>query len=312
MSLLRRVFLGRRRPRARVVPPHAEARARRVRRWILQANAAGLALGVVLTGVIGAAGYKPSEPAAQDEAVAKGWVVVNRPFELFGFDAPAGVERGHSATRHAEGGGRRDVMMAGLIGETPSFIVQFYRLGEEAAPPSTLYVEAARRASEARYWVERTGPVDALQTRFGLVEVADVALAQGERRQHCLAFRFADPEVVERTLRVSGLSCGAKGAAPARPELACQIDHIQLVAAGDDATLRDIFVAAERKRDESCSTQRLAGVPPTAGRAISWLEKTGAPELKRDIPLEKPARGKQAPRRTAAVTAANETARALR
>jgi hypothetical protein len=255
------------------------ARARTVRRWLLRGHLVGLTGAVLLTATL--ALRPPPQTAAPEDAPAQGWVVINRPFELFAADlhGAAQVDHGYSATRHVEGGGRRDILAVGHIGETSAMLVQFYRLGSEAAPASTLYVETARRASEARYWVERVGPVDALTTRFGAFEVADVAIKQGDRAQHCLAFRLADSEATERTLRVSGLSCGARGVAPARAELACQLDRLQLVAAGDDVDLRQIFVEAERRRDESCAAPRLAGASPN--QRPSWLEKTGAPELRK-------------------------------
>lgn len=243
--------------------------------------------------------------------VAKGWTPVNRPFELFSLDVvgaassataaigatlPVGaLPASYSATRHVEGGGRRDLVGSGRIGETAALLVQFYRLGEEARPPAPLYVEAVRRAAEARFWVERAGAIDAMTTRFGPVEVADVALRRDETTQHCLAFRFADADMTGTTLRVSGLSCGEGGVAPARADLACQIDRFQLVAAGEDELLRAAFVAAERKRDDSCAPARLAGVQPAL--RPDWLAKSGAPDIRRvSAPerVERPAANRQA------------------
>ncbi|QLP96811.1 MAG: hypothetical protein HZY79_04565 [Rhodoblastus sp.] len=79
-------------------------------------------------------------------------------------------------------------------------------------------------------------------------------------------------------MRLSGLSCDERGVAPSRQALACQIDQIQLLAAGDDAGLREAFVAADQRAGAACTPNRLAGVEP-ATRAALAAEKR-APKLR--------------------------------
>lgn len=225
--------------------------------------------------------WEPPPPAEPAPLTAPAWLDVQRPFALFDaqLSGVAATDRSYRAFRHESGGGRRDQITLGRIGETPYLQVQFYRVGRERVADATLYVEAVRRASETGRWIERAGVASAVTTRLGVFEAADVTLRGAAGAQHCLAFRLADPAITQETLRISGLSCGAEGAAPARADLSCQLERLELVSSGDDAALRDVFVAAELRRDEACLPQR-PGAPSVVSRN-SWLESSAAPPLRR-------------------------------
>ena len=222
-------------------------------------------------------------PAPVDEPKLA-WIDIQKPFALFDVNLPAfqSLERAYEARRHAEGGGRRDRLAFGRLGETPYLRFEVYRLGTESAPRASLHVTAARRASDIGYGLARSGPVGGIASRFGLVEVADVTLERGGARQHCLAFQTAAPAgddaAAPDVMRLSGLSCDEQGVAPSRSALACQVDQIQLMAAGEDAGLRDAFVAADQRPGAACTPNRLAGVEP-ATRAAQAAEKR-APRLR--------------------------------
>lgn len=243
------------------------ARDRRLRGLGRELGWAGATLAGAAAVLVGLAGGPA--PIAQEEPKLA-WVDVQKPFALYDVNLPAfrALDRAYEARRHAEGGGRRDRLAFGRIGETPYLRFEVYRVGDEPAPRVSLHVAAARRAAEIGYSIDRSGAVAGRDSRFGLVEIADVTLARLDQRQHCLVFQTADEGVV----RLSGLSCDAGGVAPARQALLCQIDRIQLMAAGDDDRLRETFVAADRRAGAQCGPDRMAGVEPSL-RAAQSLEK---------------------------------------
>ena len=254
----------------RIAPPAAPQLKRRGGRgrWLAGALAAlGLGLAVASFGGPGPA----TAVAPPPQPVATGWIDIVRPLALYGLESPdfARLDAAHEARRHEPGGGRRDLLAWGRLGHTAYLRLAFYRLGEEAPGEPSLFVEAARRAAEIGYAVAGLGKSDTLATRFGAFEVADLRLERGEAAYACLAFLLRENGGV---LRVSGLSCGAPDAPLDRAALACQLDRIDLLSAGEDQALRAVFVAAERKRDMRCSAR--------AARA-SWLEpRAAAPQLR--------------------------------
>jgi hypothetical protein len=110
----------------------------------------------------------------------------------------------------------------------------------------------ARRATPAGLAVAHMGQPKPLPTRFGLFQVADFTLegrsgASGQGTQ-CLGFRLADAKV----LQIGGFACGAPGRAIDRARLACTIDAIDLVAAGDDTEMRAFFTGAPAGSGPGC------------------------------------------------------------
>lgn len=75
---------------------------------------------------------------------------------------------------------------------------------------------------------------------------------------------------------MAGFACGAPGRPLGRAALACAVDRIDLVSAGDDAALRAVFVAAERRTGATClGGPSLAAVGPGT-RRLGWLDPDGA------------------------------------
>lgn len=246
----------------------AGARLGRAALWSLATLGAAAAL---LVAVIDA----PVAPAPEEPRLA--WLDIAKPFALYDVNLPAlqPLERAYEARRHVEGGGRRDRLAFGRLGETPYLRFEVYRHGAEAAPRASLHVAAARRAADIGYALARSGPGVGVESRFGLMEVADVTIERQSARQHCLAFQSAAPDGV---MSLSGLSCDAGGIAPSRQALTCQIDQIQLMAAGEDEALRAVFVAADRKPGAQCAPNRLAGIDPATRAALAAQAR--APKLR--------------------------------
>ena len=162
----------------------------------------------------------------------------------------------HEARRHNPGGGREDIFTFGAPGGEHGFArVVAYRIGSEAGPPGTMFLEMARRAAEAGFAVARSAFPAPLPTRFGLLEVADLTLAGEAGEQRCMAWRMVADE---QDLRVTGWLCGAEGKPVDRQTLTCFAERLDLPASQTDKGLRAFFSAVERPRSAGCPSPRPA------------------------------------------------------
>jgi hypothetical protein len=194
-------------------------------------------------------------PAAAPHAVKTAWVEIQKPLRLF---ALVGSDWGrepttYTAERHRDGGGRRDHLSLGTFGsDQPWLHLTLYRMGTEEADRAPFFVDMARRAAPAGLSVARMGQPKPLATRFGTFEVADFTLegqaAVPGQSTRCLGFRLAGAKV----LQIGGFACGAPGRAIDRARLACALDRIDLVSAGDDRELRAFFTGAAGELGAAC------------------------------------------------------------
>ncbi|MGL4239716.1 MAG: hypothetical protein ACRCTI_01255, partial [Beijerinckiaceae bacterium] len=154
----------------------------------------------------------------------------------------------------------------------PEARIALVRSAQPLAPPS-LFIDMTRQQAERGVAVTRAGQSGLLMTKFGPVEVADMAFSDaGGGSQACLGFRTA-PDGESPVL--TGWYCAAQGAAVDRPELACFIDRLTLLKSGEDQALRRFFAEAEPRR-RPCPTARAS-----AGRKPTWLDHDGrAPAMR--------------------------------
>lgn len=181
------------------------------------------------------------------------------------------LETTRSARRHRSGA-MEDVLAHGAFaGSEPHLHLAILRHGADG-PGGTAspYLALTRRAAFAGLSVVRMAQPDAMPTKFGLAETADVTLAQGGHARACLAFRLVAQEEI---LSLEGWLCGTPGQPADRAQLSCMIDRLGLLAAGDDKPLRALFAASERRRDPRCDNP----VSLQAGRRSSWLDPRGTP-----------------------------------
>ena len=114
-----------------------------------------------------------------------------------------------------------------------------------------------------------------LATKFGTMETADAALSGAKGQRSCIVFRHLS---VAQPLRLTGWWCGTMERPADRGQLACLIDRFDLLSAGDDKPLRQLFAQAELNRNAGCSVSRLA----QSGRKANWLDSDGkVPPLKK-------------------------------
>jgi len=190
------------------------------------------------------------------------WMPIPRPLPIFGIDAPAlkSLPFAFTARRDAAGA-REDTLTFGWFEHhaEPHLRVILHRAPHAARPDGSLFLELARRASGAAgLAVTRSTPSEGLATKFGTIEVTEVTLSEvGERG--CLGFRFAHQEV---GFRLAGWLCPAKGQALDRHHLACTLDGLSLIEAGNDEQLKVLFAEAQGRRVEGCALTPRAGIAP--------------------------------------------------
>ncbi|MBB4197029.1 hypothetical protein CCR94_23340 [Rhodoblastus sphagnicola] len=197
---------------------------------------------------------KPVQPAPPSVAPIA-WIEIAKPYPLFDLSAPilGRAQPLYSARRHVAGGGREDVMTFGqFAGPKPFLRVGVYRHGTEDASDPGYFVDMARRASATGLGVTEADLPQALQTRFGDFESGALQLsgAAGVKRGNCRGFRV---EVAAPALTMGGLMCGGGDEKVSATDLACVIDRLDLLAAGQDRALSDFFGAAGTRKSRACA-----------------------------------------------------------
>lgn len=212
-------------------------------------------LGVLLA--LGAAGLLRDWPVAVEPAVAPAppatWVDIAKPYPLYELLAPSLGQPVYTARRHAPGGGREDVLTFGQFGGAKPFLrLNVYRQGEEEVVDAAYFVDMARRAAASGLGVLQAELPQALSTRFGDFESGGLELsgAGNMKRGNCRGFRLA---LEKPALTLGGLMCGAGEDKLAAADLACALDRLDLVAAGQDLELADFFGAAGGRKSRACA-----------------------------------------------------------
>ena len=250
-----------------------------LRTGVMALAAAALAAG----GLEAATGLVGSRPAAADAlgnaATGPRWTEIRRPlalYDLAGTDFSK-LPGAYRARRREPDGAREDIMtFGGRPGDARAYLqVSLLRAGAEephgaGQTPDGLADGLARLAGARGLTATRVRPAAAMETRLGRFEAADLLLWDAGTSTPCLGFRGGGA-----ALGIAGFACGAPGRPMGRAALACAIDRIDLVSAGDDAALRAVFVAAERRGGATClGGPSLAAVAPP-GHALGWLDPDG-------------------------------------
>lgn len=181
------------------------------------------------------------------------WTPIARPLAIYGLDAPElkTLPFAFSARRDATGA-REDDLAFGLFdqGGAPHLRMVVNRSAPSERQEPSFFLDLARRASGlAGLAIARSAPPQGLTTKFGLAEIAQVTLSDTLDRA-CLAFRLSRPDIA---LHMAGWLCPTKDQTMDRQDLACTFDRLQLIEAGNDEALRQVFLQADRQRIESCA-----------------------------------------------------------
>lgn len=208
-----------------------------------------------------AAAVAPAAVAPEQQV----WIAASRSYPAFAVSHldSGGISDAYRIYRHPEGG-RRDIMRWAVPpGPDATVEIEVYRPGEEAVTSQTAGADIASRiglpedthSETAGIIASKLGPVS-------LIRFSGTAAAAA-----CLGFiaSFEDP-----VLRLSGWSCQKQPIPEQRTFLACALDRLVLLSAGNDPRLAALFARAELRRT-GCMTQTLAS---------DWISQTQEPVLR--------------------------------
>lgn len=204
------------------------------------------------------------------------WIDIERPFPAFALAIPEAGDQParYAIRRHAEGGGRKDILSLGdSDAPTPFLQVEIYRPGSELAinaePAATIADSAAAMGP-----VAITPEGEPLASKFGPLTLVSFTASIDADRQ-CLGFvrRYDDPR-----LQLSGWFCQSGGLVP-RSTLACALDRLTLLAAGSEPKVGALFAQAELNR--SFCGQREPLLAATPKYRVLWQALAMQPEPRR-------------------------------
>ena len=137
-----------------------------------------------------------------------------------------------------------------FAGTGPFLRVSVYRHGSEKSADAAYFVDMARRAAQLGLSLGRANNAETQATRLGDIETAALTLTEGRvARDNCRGFRFSAAQL---GLTLAGFACGAGQEAVSGGDLACLLDRLDLVSAGEDRALRDFFAAAQARGARGC------------------------------------------------------------
>ena len=197
------------------------------------------------------------------------WIEIERPFPAFALSIPeaADVPSSYAIRRHAEGGGRKDILALGEPdGLAPYLQVEIYRPGGETrrfADPQAAIAETRPRSGHSRCKPTE----EPLASKFGPLAIVAFATSKGAAR-HCLGFvrAYDDPR-----LQLSGWFCQGGADFIERSTLACALDRLTLLSAGSEPKVGALFAQAELNRS-FCGQRDTMLAPTPKHRALmaSW------------------------------------------
>ncbi len=203
------------------------------------------------------------------------WIEIEKPFPAFALSIPeaADVPASYAIRRHAEGGGRKDILSLGEADSAAPFLqVEIYRAGGETRRFADPLTEIATSAAGL-------GPVkmqagEALASKFGPLLVVSFETSKGTPRK-CLGFvrAYDDP-----LLQMSGWFCQG-GDFVRESTLACALDRLTLLSAGSEPKIGVLFAQAELNR--SYCGQRDTILAPTPKYHLLWKALATRPEPRR-------------------------------
>jgi hypothetical protein len=206
--------------------------------------------------------------AAVEPAAKAGWSVAARSYPAFAVSQvdSGGKIEAYEILRHPDGG-RKDVLRWAVSpAERPIAELELYRPGAEvnqAGPPADEI--AARMDPDGIREIAGEGLID---SKFGPVALLGFVPIDAKR---CLGFM---KNLEAANLRISGWSCQGETLPARRSAIACTLNRLILLTAGNDPKLAELFARAELKRG-SCS-------PGGAATALSadWVTGTQNPRLR--------------------------------
>ena len=178
----------------------------------------------------------------------------------------SGRSESYEILRHAEGG-RKDILRwSAAAAEAPLSQLELYRPGTELvafAPPAA---EVAARATFGR--ADTVQAAGVIETKFGPVALLRFSTEVSGKPRPCIGFAhsFDAPR-----LQISGWTCQGDTTQVQRQSIACVLDRLTMLSAGNDPKVAELFARAELRRI-GCSH-----APPAS---VDWVSTTHEPVLR--------------------------------
>jgi hypothetical protein len=186
----------------------------------------------------------PGGKADADAALRPQWLAIDRPHRAFMLilpEFPNEPEPNYAILRHMSGGGRKDVMTWGEPDSPGSrLMIEIYRPGSELEPGGSTTV-----STEALGTAGAVEPARSIDSKFGPLTLVEFTARRAERTRRCLGFArvFDEPR-----LRIAGWYCRG-GEEIVEPHLiACALDRLAVIAAGNDPKVSALFAQADLQR----------------------------------------------------------------
>lgn len=231
-----------------------------------------LVLATIATDLISGLSHPVLDSAMPAAPARKIWLEAVRPQPAFSVPLDEFNENSNTyeILRHAEGGGRKDVLSwAGADGALLGRLT-IYRPGSEvsafAKPTATL----AQSAGLASAGIVQAAGVAA--TKFGWVPLFAFAFPD-KPHQACLGFVTAS---VAPRLQISGWFCQGETLERARELAACALDRLTMLSSGNDLQVAALFASAELERGRCGSDGTLNG----KSGANNWITSLNEPKLR--------------------------------
>jgi len=187
---------------------------------------------------------QPDALALTEPAPRPAWIEVANPWPAFELEAPAfGDDTDYAIRRHAAGGGRKDILSFGELGNTQRFMTfEVYRAGHEIARFGTPAEEARTLGAEYGRVMGMRSSMP-ISTKFGPFQTFEFAIGPFGG-YNCIGFvhAFDNPRV-----QIGGVSCHMNLLVD-RSAVSCALDRLTLVSAGSDPDIAKLFAHAEQKR----------------------------------------------------------------
>jgi hypothetical protein len=186
------------------------------------------------------------------------------------FSAPvadfSGQSESYDILRHPDGG-RKDILRWSSS-QTDALLTQIeiYRPSAEQPTFGSAAFEIALRANHGQAnGIQAAG---VLETKFGPVPLVSFSSHAAGKSQPCVGFAqsFETPRLL-----VAGWSCQGDSAQTQRQAIACTLDRLTLLSAGNDPKLAELFARAELKR---------AGCSAPNAQSSDWVTATHNPVLR--------------------------------
>ena len=195
------------------------------------------------------------------------WTAAVRPQPAFAAPVAdfSNLSESYEILRHPEGG-RKDILRwSATPDQAPLSQIELYRPGDELTAFGPVAAEIAARIASGRAGAIQAAGV--IETKFGAVALVGFPSHAGGSVQPCIGFAhsFQTPRLL-----ISGWSCHGDTPQMQRQAVACALDRLTMLSAGNNPDMAELFARTELKR-AGCS----------AGTAASdWVTATHEPTLR--------------------------------